>query len=148
MSNLNSATLQKYFYSLSQEDWNDLTSKFTNRTQSLLIINEMPFDDWKKFLFEWYKNLNSANFSFIAMDNIQSYFNISNPDAPERLLGFIKTTPYTQLRTLLISLCHPMYYDHLINILRFMNVDLTKIESSITNKNVEKYTTNTTIGIF
>jgi hypothetical protein len=137
---LTSTNLQRFFFKLKNDEWKNIILVNLTTSDMLSIINEIPFADWKNIIYDWYKKT-SSNFSFLELLKIQSYFDINNPYAPDQLLQFFNTQPYSSsLKNLFISLCVPVYLHHLKNIIVYMGINTDILKLIIEEQNVQTLT--------
>jgi hypothetical protein len=142
---LTSTNLQRFFFKLKNDEWKNIILVNLTTSDMLSIINEISFADWKNIIYDWYKKT-SSNFSFLELDKIQSYFDINNPYAPDQLLQFFNTQQYSSsLKILFISLCSPVYLNHLKNIIVYMHIDTDILKMIIEEQNIQ--TLKKSIGI-
>jgi hypothetical protein len=142
---LTSTNLQRFFFKLKNDEWKNIILQNLTISDMFLIINEIPFADWKNIIYDWYKKT-SSNFSFLELIKIQSYFDINNPDSAQQLLQFFNSQPYSSsLKILFISLCSPVYLNHLKNIIVYMHINTDILKSIIEEQNVQTLTK--TIGV-
>lgn len=122
--------MKRFFYKLNSDQWNRLISSFQTEQQAILVVSEINYADWQRILFNWYNNIKNQTFSFISISELYNTFNTESPSfSPQKVLDFFHKIPYDLLRTLMIDLCFPIYYEHLIKILKIIGVDLQLINS-------------------